>query len=163
MNVFVNSIWMFINPRENVNNSDGNFTLYEIISLFYKNSFRQFNLKRGENMERETDIGEEKKSKASPSSEVEMKRKMKGRWGKLSNEDIDSIQSSQNLLADQLIKTYGFSKSFAKSESESFMSSTQPKRKENLGSGQAAHPRMSGALDKNNTQSDNPAYSDDQP
>lgn len=114
-------------------------------------------------MESEANVSNDKKSMESPSSEVEMKRKMKGRWGKLSNEEVDDIKDSQSLLAEQLVKTYGFSKSFAKSESENFMSSSRPQRKDSLGSGQVAHPRMSSAFDVNSTQNNNAPYSDDQP
>jgi hypothetical protein len=58
---------------------------------------------------------------------IETKRKIKARWDKLSSEQIEKLQDNEELLPQQLVKTYGFSEDFAKEESESFFNGMETK------------------------------------
>jgi hypothetical protein len=58
---------------------------------------------------------------------VETRRKIKNRWNKLSSDQLDELEDQQSLLPEQLMKTYGFSKEFAKSESDSFFMGVKQK------------------------------------
>jgi hypothetical protein len=58
-----------------------------------------------------------------PSNErwSEVKKKIKLRWSKLNEEEIESVKDNLGLLSVQLARRYGFSDDFAKLESETFV------------------------------------------
>lgn len=58
---------------------------------------------------------------------VETRRKIKNRWNKLSSNQLDELEDQNELLAGQLVKTYGFSKEFAKTEADAFFLGNEQK------------------------------------
>lgn len=115
-------------------------------------------------MDREENWDSNQSRKESPSTQVETRRRMKNRWGKLSNEQIDTIKEDKGLLAEQLVKTYGFSKDFAKSESDTFFKAAvakKPENSSNLGDSKSSVPRMSARMQTDHSDSDYSPYSED--
>lgn len=57
---------------------------------------------------------------------TEMKSKIKTRWNKLTDENIDSLKGNMENLKDQLETTYGYSKAFAIKEYNHLMGKDAP-------------------------------------
>lgn len=58
---------------------------------------------------------------------TEVKGKIKARWSKLNDEEIEAVKNNIDLLSVQLVRRYGFSDDFAKHESETFIYSLTSK------------------------------------
>lgn len=66
----------------------------------------------------------------------ELKGKIKSKWAKLTDEDVDSFQGDLDQLKGKIQKTYGYGKDRAETEFNDFMKSVSSKvddkgRKEN--------------------------------
>lgn len=57
---------------------------------------------------------------------TEMKSKIKTRWSKLTDENIESLKGNMEKLKDQLETTYGYSKAFAIKEYNHLMGKETP-------------------------------------
>lgn len=58
----------------------------------------------------------------------EVKGKIKAKFGKLSDSDINGLQDNMNNLQSQLVQTYGYDKDKAKQEADSFKQSLDKKQ-----------------------------------
>jgi hypothetical protein len=62
----------------------------------------------------------------------EVKSKIKKRWNKLNDLELDSLQNDLNQLGNKLMLRYGFSDDFAKSESTKFFKGLEREIKESV-------------------------------
>ncbi len=57
----------------------------------------------------------------------ELKGKIKGKWSKLVDADVDGFKGNLHLIADKIQTTYGYTKDKAQQEYSDFRKSLEPK------------------------------------
>jgi uncharacterized protein YjbJ (UPF0337 family) len=58
---------------------------------------------------------------------TDLKGKIKSKWSKLADTDVDSFKGNMHLIADKIQTTYGYTKDKAQQEYNDFKKSIEPK------------------------------------